>query len=129
MRRHRDLESSSSYETSETDKNNYTIEDFYTALDRIGDENLLYWKDNQRSLETYKDVHPAIICDTENKVEVYTRGAHKGMTGLNRVSIEHYFKTVQDKEQKSQCLYKSLRDRIDELESELRTVKVGCRRS
>ena len=56
---------------------------------------------------------------------MYIRGAHRGMTGLNRVSIEHYFKTVHDKEQKSQRLCKSLRDRIDELESELEQSKLA----
>ena len=58
-----------------TDRNEYTIEGFFSALDRIGDENLQYWSENQSSLEMYRDVHPAIVCDTENKVEVYIRGA------------------------------------------------------
>ena len=101
-----------------------TTDDFYAALDRIGDENIKYWEEHRDSMESFKDVHPAVVCDAKNSVEVYVRGAYKGMAGLNRVSIEHYFKTMHEKEQKAQHLCKSLRNRIEELESELEESKV-----
>ena len=49
--------------------------------------------------------------------------ANKWMKGINRVSIEHYFSTVHEREQKSQRLCKILRNKIDELESQLEDFK------
>ena len=74
-------------------------------------------------MESYKDVHPVIVCDSKNTVEVYVKGANKGMKGINRVSIEHYFSTVHEREQKSQRLCKILRNKIEELESQLEDSK------
>ena len=111
------------------------LDEFYDSLDRIGDKNTEYWKEHRDSMESFKDVHPAVVCDTKNSVEVYVRGAYKGMAGLNRVSIEHYFNTIyrvsiehffkaiHEKEQKTR-LCKPLRNRIEELKSELEKSKV-----
>ena len=59
-------------------------------------------------MESYKDVHPVIVCDSKNTVEVYLKEANKGMKGINCVSIFHYFSTVHEGEQKLQHLCKIL---------------------
>ena len=49
---------------------------FLVALDRAAGESQKYWTRYQAYLESYKDVHPAIVC---SDVEVYVLGGHKGM--------------------------------------------------
>lgn len=105
---------------SQSDSN----EDFWAALDKIGERNLEYWEQYRDSLESFKDVHPAIVCDKDNRVDVYVKGAHKGTEGLARVDIEHYFTTMHKRQETSQRMCIVLRNRIDELESLLQDAKV-----
>ena len=39
-------------------------QDFWDALDRIGDE---FWSKYQEPMGSFKDVHPAIVCDSKNR--------------------------------------------------------------
>ena len=97
---------------------------FLDALDRAADESQKYWTRYQAYLESYKDVHPAIVCSEKNDVEVYVRGGHKGMSGLNRVAVSEYFSSAHEREQNSQQMCKILRNRVDQLESLLENAKL-----
>ncbi len=58
-----------------------------------------YWTGMQGYLESYKDVHPAIVCSENNDVEVYV---HKGMNGLPRVAMSEYFSSsIHEREQQN----------------------------
>jgi len=107
----------------EPGREEHTTEDFCDALDEINEANLDQWEKHKQALEMYNDVHPAIVTDSKSEVEVYVKGARKEMHGVDRVSIEHYFTSIHDKEKKSQQLHKILRDRIEELETALEAAK------
>ena len=98
-------------------------EGFFAALDRIADEQLKYWNEHKKAIEKFNDVHPAIVSNKEHSIEVYVNGARRGKRGLDRVSVEHYFCSIQRREKESQRLMKVFRDRVDELESELESSK------
>ena len=76
-------------------------EGFFAALDRIADEQHKYWNEHKKAIEMFNDVHPAIVSDKEQSIEVYLNGARKGKRGLDRVSVEHYFCSVQRREKES----------------------------
>ena len=73
-----------------------------------------------KELENYHDVHPAFVTDEKRAVVVQvTSSAHRGSSGLVRVSMEEYFKCIHKREEKAIELCKHMRDRIEELETAL----------
>ena len=59
---------------SSMDLDHISDDKFIDALDRAADRCKDYWTGCQGYLESYKDVHPAIVCSENNNVEVYVRG-------------------------------------------------------
>lgn len=108
----------------DTDSIKYVDEDFFAALDRISDDNMKYWdmcvQKEIEELEQYHDGHPAFVTDEKRAVVVQvTNSAHRGSSGLLRVSMEEYFKRIHKREEKALELCKLMRDRIEELETSL----------
>lgn len=106
-----------------------SAEGFLSALDKIGDQNYEYWKKYKETLESYKDVHPVVVVDDQNKVEVYVKGGHKGTGGLVRVSYEAYFSSLHEREGKSQHMCRVLWGRVEELEGVLEDCKIEMERN
>lgn len=94
------------HESSEDTKQCNEPIDIIAKLDALGDEFMKYWSNYKESLESYNDVYPAIVSDSTNKVDVYINGGRKETAGLVRVSTEHYFSSLQERESKSRRMCK-----------------------
>lgn len=105
-------------ETSEAHAGEQTynaVEELFAALDKHAEQNLAYWKQYVNELQSYRDVHPAIVTDSNNQIEVYVNGSKKGLSGLTRVSAGVYFSSLHKREERERHMCKVLRDRIEEL--------------